>query len=209
MTKFAHDMPKKGRPLHADAVPLRAMMRGTQCPIERAGHGMTQATRRPLGDASGLGGVGGDFDACIAGLAPGTLILTLDGELPVEFLTPGDRVITRRGLRRLKAVARHMLSEGATRVRVTAEALGGKPARDIIVMPEQRIVLRDWRAQALWGKDIAAIPAARLVDGTFIRTETGAKQTMLSLSFGAPEILYADGLELASADKPMVAATAH
>jgi hypothetical protein len=31
---------------------------------------------------------------------------------------------------------------------------------------------------------------------------------MLSLYFGAPEILYADGLELASADKPKVAAKA-
>lgn len=206
MAKFAHTVSNKGRPLHADAVPLRAMMRGTQCPIERAGHDMTQESLRASGDASG---VGEDMAVSHGGLAPGTMVLTLDGELPVEFLTSGDRVITRRGLRSLKAVTRHTLSEGATRVRVTAEALGGKPARDIILMPDQRIVLRDWRAQALWGKDIAAIPAARLVDGTFIRTETGAKQIMLSLFFGAPEILYADGLELASADKPMVAATAH
>ena len=164
---------------------------------------MTQARPQPSGD------VGGDIDACDAGLPLGARVLTLDGALPVEFLTPGDRVITRRGVRPLHAVTRRTLSEGAFRVRITAEALGGKPSNDIIVTPQQRVLLRDWRAQALWGKAIAAIPAARLVDGTFIRTETGAEQIMLSLYFGAPEILYADGLELASADTPMVAATAH
>ncbi len=163
---------------------------------------MTDATPRPQA------GVGGKSGACEAGLAPGTQVLTLDGAIPVEFLNPGDRVITRRGVRTLKAVMRHNLPEGTPRVRVSADAMGGKPSNDVILMPGQRVLVRDWRAKALWGKDIAAVPAARLVDGNFIRTETGGRQIMLSLYFGAPEILYADGLELASADKPKVAASA-
>lgn len=31
----------------------------------------------------------------ISGLGPGTMVLTLEGDLPVEWLAPGDRVITR------------------------------------------------------------------------------------------------------------------
>lgn len=34
----------------------------------------------------------------------GTIILTLDGAIPIEFLSPGDRVITRAGARVLRAV---------------------------------------------------------------------------------------------------------
>lgn len=38
------------------------------------------------------------------GFVPGTIIYTLDGALPVEFLTPGDRIITRAGARELRGV---------------------------------------------------------------------------------------------------------
>jgi hypothetical protein len=39
-----------------------------------------------------------------AGLAPGTIVFTLDGALPVEVLVPGDRIVTRSGARVLKEV---------------------------------------------------------------------------------------------------------
>ncbi len=38
------------------------------------------------------------------GLASGTIIYTTEGALPVEFLIPGDRVITRAGARVLQGV---------------------------------------------------------------------------------------------------------
>ncbi len=151
--------------------------------------------------------VGAESGACEAGFAPGTLILTLDGEIPVEFLTPGDRVITRRGVRSLKAILRHILPEGTARIKIAADALGGKPEKDITLMPGQRMIIRDWRARALWGTDIAAPQAARLVDGEYITSEAGGSQIMLSLYFGVPEVIYANGLELASADKAKVTAT--
>ncbi len=48
-----------------------------------------------------------------AWLRPGTIIYTLDGALPVEFLVPGDRIVTRAGARRLR------------RLRVAGEPGGG------------------------------------------------------------------------------------
>jgi len=134
--------------------------------------------------------------------------MTLDGAIPVEFLNPGDRVITRRGVRTLKAIVRHTLPAGTPRIVVTTDALGGKPDKPVTLMPGQRVLIRDWRAQALWGKDVAAPQIARIVDGDHIRAVTGGRQIMLSLYFGAPEIVYVDGLELASADKPKFSAKA-
>jgi hypothetical protein len=202
MTDAAIIIEEKTRSTGDVAVDSLVQTRGDNRPNERAVAPMTQDTPRPKAVK------GGKSNACEAGFAPGTIVMTMDGEIPVEFLTPGDRIITRRGVRTLKAIMRHNLPEGTPRIVVAADALGGKPAKDVILMPGQRVLVRDWRAKAIWGKDIAAPHAARLVDGKFIRSETGGRQIMLSLYFGAPEIVYADGLELASADKPKVAAKA-
>lgn len=40
----------------------------------------------------------------LPGILSGTLVLTLDGEVPVQFLCPGDRIITRSGARVLRGV---------------------------------------------------------------------------------------------------------
>lgn len=49
---------------------------------------------------------GGRCDA--PALAAGTIVLTLEGALPVEYLGTGDRIITRAGAR----VLRHIESDG-------------------------------------------------------------------------------------------------
>lgn len=135
------------------------------------------------------------------GLAPDTTVLTADGAIPAAYLNAGDRVITRRGMRTLRAVVRRKLDASAARVLVRADALGGKPERDVLLMPKQRVLVRDWRAKALWGRDVAAPEVTRLVDGRFVTRVHPAEATqVLALYFGAPEVIYADGLELASAD---------
>ena len=46
------------------------------------------------------------------------------------------------------------------------------------------------------------MPAGQLADGEYIRLEVLREAvTGFALSFGRPEVFYADGLELASADK--------
>ena len=40
----------------------------------------------------------------LPGILSGTPVLTLDGEVPVQFLCPGDRIITRSGARVLRGV---------------------------------------------------------------------------------------------------------
>ena len=149
-----------------------------------------------------------DMGACSpVGLAPATTVLTLDGALPVEHLYPGDRVITRHGARALAAIERVVFPAGMAIVEITRNALGGRPERDLWVPAAQRVLIRDWRAKALYGQAQACVPAAQLADGEYIRVAAlAAEVTGFALRFGRPEVLYADGLELASADALKVTA---
>ena len=146
-----------------------------------------------------LGGdLGGDPGGkpCLRGLVAGTQIRTLDGLIPVEFLEPGDRIVTRDGARRLVAVSvlqRRMLAV----VRIHASTLGhDRPERDLLLAPEQPVIIRDWRARALYGVAAAAIPASRLSDGEFIVTEVARNVNLYTLCFASEEVIYAEGLEL-------------
>ena len=133
----------------------------------------------------------------VSGLTVGTTVLTLDGELPVQFLAPGDRIITRSGAKVLKSVEVSVLRD-ADMIRVSASALGhDRPEADCFIAPGQKIMLRDWRAKALYGQDVAMIEAQRLCDGDYIRPETVTEIRVFTLKFDCDEVIYAGGLELA------------
>jgi hypothetical protein len=130
-------------------------------------------------------------------MVAGTMVRTLEGVLPVEYLTPGDRIVTRNGARRLTSVsvqARKMVDL----VRIRASTLGhDRPEQDLLVSPGQPILIRDWRAQAIFGAPVAAVPAARLADGEFVCIETHRQVRIFMLRFDEDEVIYAEGLELA------------
>lgn len=131
-------------------------------------------------------------------LIAGTVVLTLDGALPVEYLSPGDRVITRdSGMAILRATRHRKITVQA--VCIQAGTLGNmRPDRDVILPASQEVLLRDWRAKTLFGRDTALVPSARLVDGEFIRNIGAVPLSLVELEFDAPHILYADGLEVAA-----------
>ena len=133
------------------------------------------------------------------GLASGTTVRTLDGILPVEYLTPGDRIITRDGAQRLASIE-VTLVQNARVIRITEGTLGiDQPTGDMIVSPDQPILIRDWRAKAMFGTATAMAPAASLVDGDYIRAEVLAEVRLYTLRFAGNAIIYAGGLELACA----------
>jgi hypothetical protein len=140
------------------------------------------------------GGAGTD---AVPGMLAGTMVRTLDGALPVEYLTPGDRIVTRAGMRRLTSISvqsRKMIDL----VRIRASTIGhDRPDQDLYLSPGQPVVIRDWRAQALYGVPAAAIPASRLADGEYICLETHRQVRLFTLRFDDEEVIYAEGLELA------------
>lgn len=127
----------------------------------------------------------------------GTPVLTLDGALPVEFLSLGDRILTRAGARRLRQIEVTVV-QNARMVRISKHALGvERPSDDMMVSADQRIFIRDWRAKALYGAAQVLVPASRLADGANIRSEIAAEVRLFTLGFDDDAVIYAGGLELA------------
>lgn len=129
------------------------------------------------------------------GVSSGTIVATLEGYLPVEFLSVGDRIVTRNGMRVLRQISVQRYSGPA--VRITASALGhDRPEQDLTLPSDTLILVRDWRAQTLFGEDQALVPVERLVDGEFIATEKALGMRLYELTFDEPQIVYAEGVEL-------------
>lgn len=122
------------------------------------------------------------------GLLLGTPVLTLDGELPVEHVFAGDRIVTREGLAVLREVRvrRAILAP----IRVQRRSFGpGRPVCDTLLAPEARV--------HRLGRPLA--PLQRLICGDRVRVEPSRDVTLFSLVFDRPRLIYAAGLELLAA----------
>ncbi|WP_050526018.1 Hint domain-containing protein [Pseudorhodobacter aquimaris] len=130
------------------------------------------------------------------GIVAGTTVLTLSGEKRVEALKVGDRIITRSGARSLRAV-RQIVYPAVNLVSISAAAFGvEQPQENILVLPDQGVLIRGQRAKALCGVAQAVIAARELTDGEFIRMETHFTASVFALEFDHPEVIIADGIEL-------------
>ena len=156
--------------------------------VARARNAAEIAARAPAprpagGQAAGLG----------AGLGAGTAVLTLQGELPVDHLCEGDRIVTRRGARILRSITGFTAGDSCI---VAPHTLGtGRPGAPVTLAAEQPILLRDWRARALYGCDRAMVPISRLADGTHV-TRSDAPVRLWLLEFDAEEVIQAAGMDL-------------
>lgn len=130
------------------------------------------------------------------GLAVGSTVLTLEGALPIEFLSPGDRIVTRRGARVLRAVS--VVRVSGLMFRIRRGTLGfDRPDSDALVAAATGVLLRDWRAKALYGSASAIVPVARLADGVHVIATEVRQMHVHALHFDAEEVIHADGMEIA------------
>ncbi len=139
------------------------------------------------------------------GIALGTVVLTLDGEIPVEHLSAGDRIITRdSGMAVLKAI--HTQEITTRPYRISADRLGpGRPDVDTLVPADQPILVRGLLAKTLFSADNAMVPVSRLADGEYIARCEEQTLRVYELEFDTPHVIYANGLELASGCHDMAA----
>lgn len=133
-----------------------------------------------------------------AGICAGTTIMTMDGEIPVEHLSVGDRIITRdSGMSVLRSVSSETVK--MTPIRIKAGSLGhARPDRDMMVSPNALLYIRDWRAEALFGASAVSVEAERLVDGEYLSLCSSREMQIFTLTFDRQHILYADGVEMLS-----------
>ena len=130
------------------------------------------------------------------GLCADTIILTMDGELPARDIAPGDRIITRdAGMAVLLGVRRKRVTCDA--VQIKAGSLGHKsPPGDIILPCGTEILIRDWRAQALYSSVQKLVPAQDLQDGEFVTLLPAQELEIIEFVFDTPHVIYAGGLEV-------------
>lgn len=131
-------------------------------------------------------------------LITGTPIQTQDGVLPVETLTSGDQLITRtQGLTPLSKIRKSRAMMHA--VRFAAGSLGHtQPGSDLLLPLNQQVLIRDWRAKAMFGQPQAVVPAFELIDDEFIRDEGMQMLELCTLTFDRPHVIYAGGMEIAT-----------
>lgn len=131
---------------------------------------------------------------------PGTLIATPRGEMPVEHLRPGDRVMTRDngpqplrwiGQTTLRGVA---LTPRLRPVRISAGAFGeGVPLRDMWVSPNHRMLVMSPRT-ALYFDEPEVLVAAKHLEGLNGVAEVAPRQvTYLHMLFDRHELVLANG----------------
>lgn len=132
------------------------------------------------------------------GILRGTVVLTLKGEMPVERLMPGDKVITRdSGVATVRAV--EAMKTIVQTVKIKAGSLGQtRPEEDVVVPAQQDILVRDWRARSMFGKDQAIVSANQLVDGEFILDNGMQDAVLFQVCFDNSHVFYAGGLEVQS-----------
>ncbi|MDQ7263418.1 Hint domain-containing protein [Paracoccus sp. PS-1] len=134
---------------------------------------------------------------------PGTLIETGLGPRPVETLAAGDLVLTRdHGLRPLRWIggpqldpARLDLQPNLRPILIAGGALGpGLPARDLVVSPQHRILLRSAIARRMFGTEEILVAARQLTALPGIRPlHPAGGVTYLHLLFDRHELVLSNG----------------
>ena len=131
----------------------------------------------------------------------GTLILTPDGERPVEELSEGDKVVTVSG--RVQPViwvgGRHIPASVLKRnpeirpIRIAAGAIGND--RDLIVSPQHRILVTGAHAEVLFGEKEVLVPAKGLLGGDRVHyCDSGSEVAYYHLLLGNHDVLLANGV---------------
>jgi hypothetical protein len=110
----------------------------------------------------------------LSGLGPGVVIETTEGPQPVEWLRPGDLLLTRdHGYRPVIWAGRSPLS-GTPAVRIAAGALGNRiPDRDLVLSPAHHVLLRSPQIELHFATEEVLVPVFDIAtDG-----ETGGAMT--------------------------------
>jgi len=133
----------------------------------------------------------------IAGFPVGTRVRTEHGERSIETLQAGDRIITRHGkLAEIKSVMSGNESPKDRPILIGKGALGGGlPRRDVLMAPDQDILLADPLLEQLFDCTTAMVTPRDLLslDGVE-EAENITPLAYVQVECETPEVLFCSGL---------------
>lgn len=139
--------------------------------------------------------------AHLSALGTGTMIATDLGPQPIDWMRPGDRVLTRdNGYQPLLWLGQHTMPRRAppeTRPLCLAADCFGEalPERDILVTPATGILLAGHELELWFGESEMLARARHAAPGA---VPGSGRQQLYSLLFEAPEVILAEGMWVAS-----------
>lgn len=133
----------------------------------------------------------------ISGFGAGTLITTVDGVVPVDWLRPGDKLVTLDGgIYPVRWIGRDCLRYPsdtvlAAELRTKADCAGKQKT---LLAARHRVVLTGWQVQLNFGLDAVLAEAVQIAPEAvyFPRPKAGSSACSLVL-LSAPQIIQADG----------------
>ncbi|WP_147124771.1 Hint domain-containing protein [Shimia ponticola] len=179
--------------------------------------GRLQINEAPAADGTGTSGTVTYFDSAgneagtltffdmenvIPCFTPGTKIKTICGEVPVEHLRVGDRVLTRdNGFQMIRWIGNRTVStdELAARpefgaIEIQAGALGeGLPERTMRVSPQHRMLISNGAAEMYFATEEVLVAAKHLTCLSGVREVTDEEVTYIHILFDRHEIVLSDG----------------
>ena len=133
---------------------------------------------------------------------PGTLIATPRGEVPVETLKVGDKVITRdNGIQEIRWTGRRDMTAGDFAVaphlrpiQIRKGSLGnGLPERDMMVSPNHRVLVANDRTALYFDEHEVLVAAKHLIAGDGIRAIQSSGTSYLHFMCDRHEVVLSDG----------------
>jgi Hint domain len=147
-----------------------------------------------------VGSGSGSTSAGLSCFAPGTLIQTENGEVPVESLVIGTKIMTTNGPKPVKWIGRQTLKRNKSAA-WHPRVLPVRVARFAIddVTPHRDVCLSQWHSLFIDG---VLVPARHLVNGRSIRfDETALSSETLEyfhVELETHEVIFADGMPVES-----------
>lgn len=127
---------------------------------------------------------------------PGTLIMTAQGMRPIETLSAGDMVLTQdNGLQPIRWIgSSEMDGTGEyAPILLTPDALEGA-ARDLLVSPQHRFLMSDWRTELLFGEQDVLVAAKHMVNGHSVTRQYCETVTYVHMMLDSHQIVFAENV---------------
>lgn len=126
----------------------------------------------------------------------GTMIRTEQGEVPVERLEVGQKVLTRdAGAQPVRWIGRRrMAAEGEMApVEIKAGTFGDHG--QLCVSPLHRVLIENAQAELLFGTHEVLVAARDLVDGKRVRVQSGGQVEYVHILFDDHQVVWSNGLQ--------------